>query len=80
MSEYKTTIEITERKKVVIKGVNSIVNFDNDYVVLDTVDGRLSVRGNNMSVTDLSKANSTIEIVGSVVGVEFDEKKRGLWG
>ena len=78
--EYKTKISLAERRFLNVVGVNSIVSFDSDYVTINTVDGRLTIRGKELTITDLSKANSTVEVVGIIDGIEFDEKKRGIWG
>ena len=78
--EYKSLLTLVERKTLKIVGANCILGADNDYILIDTSDGKLTVRGKHLTITDLSKSNNTIEVVGIIDEVEFDEKKKGFWG
>ena len=78
--EYKTMITLVERQTLKVVGVNSVIAFDSDYVSINTTDGKLLIHGKQLAITDLSKSNNTIEVVGIIDSIEFDEKKRGIWG
>ncbi len=65
-----------------MEGVNDIRGFDDGYVSLDTVSGKISVEGNDLKIESLTKEGGTIYITGDVSGVfiSSDEKKKGIFG
>ena len=74
-------IKIENKTSFVADGVLAVLTFDNDYLSLETVNGRLSVEGKDLKILDLSKECFKITVSGDITGVFFEgEKKRGLFG
>lgn len=83
-------MDSTNRSKITLvigssfsmEGVNDIRGFDEGYVSLDTVSGRISVEGNDLKIESLTKEGGMIYISGNVSGVfiSSDEKKKGFLG
>lgn len=65
-----------------MEGVNDIRGFDDGYVSLDTVSGRINVEGSDLKIESLTKENGNIYISGGVSGVYIlsEEKKKGIFG
>ncbi len=62
-------------KSFSMSGVNNIRAFDEGYIVLDTVVGRVSVEGLNMKIESLIKEGGNIFISGDITGAFSSETK-----
>ena len=70
-----TSILIIERSSVTVDGVESVLGFDESYVALDTVAGKITVEGQGLKIENLSKESGEILITGRVNGVFYEEEK-----
>lgn len=80
-------INLQDRSRLTITGVEDVRSFDDVSIVMKTVFGMIAVDGNGLHITSLSKKTGEIYIEGDIGGVIFfdpDEntgkKKRGLFG
>ena len=66
-------------KSFSMSGVNDIRAFDDGYILIDTVFGRVSVEGSDMKIESLNKEGGTIFVSGDITGAfssdAKDEKK-----
>ncbi len=75
-------IKINNKKVFTADGIQAVLSFDDDFLSLETINGRLSIEGKELKIVDLSKENGKITVVGNIGGVFFegDKKKKGLFG
>ena len=70
-----TSLCIRERSNVTIDGVENVLGFDESYVSLMTVVGRIVVEGRELKIESLSKENGEISVIGKIDGVFYTEEK-----
>lgn len=83
MQETKNVseIKIKNRCEITINSVDAILAFDEEYVLLDSGDGRVSVEGQRLKIDSFDKEKREVTILGEISGVFYSEKKsRGLFG
>lgn len=76
------SIEIKNKNMFISDGILAVLSFDDDYLSLDTVNGKLAIEGKDLKIIDLSKENTKITVSGDISGVFFDsdKKKKGFFG
>ena len=79
------TLTLCDRKSLEVNGVNDVIRFDEEGVVLSTVCGTLTVEGTSLHVRVLNLEEGKVEIDGKVDALlYFDASedggtKRGLF-
>ncbi|MBQ4054077.1 MAG: sporulation protein YabP [Clostridia bacterium] len=66
---------ITRREKIELTGVCEVISFDENTVVMQTLDGNLTVDGTEMNVTGLDLSNGRVTVSGRLVGLYYIEQK-----
>ena len=69
-------------KSFSMSGVNVIRGFDEGYILLDTVFGRISVEGSDMKIESLSKEGGNIFVSGGITGAfssDVKDEKKGFF-
>ena len=56
-------ITINSRKNGTISGVNDVISFDTEKIILDTIGGILTIRGQKLHVKRLSVEKGEVDIV-----------------
>ena len=64
-------VMIRARKLIEISGVTSVVGFDSESIVLDTTEGRLTVEGRELAVSDLSVSDGKISASGEIISLQY---------
>lgn len=67
-------ITIDSRKSCKISGVVDALSFDEHEVMLETVDGMLKIRGNDMHVSRLNLDKGELDVEGRVDCLEYTDK------
>ncbi len=70
-----TSLVIKERASVSVDGVENVLGFDESYVALATVAGKIIVEGEGLKIENLSKNSGEILISGKISGVLYSEEK-----
>ena len=72
---------IKDRKSISLDGVISIESFNDDYLVLKTQGGNLSIEGEGLRIDSLNKDDGKISVVGRINGVFYSDgsAKQGLF-
>lgn len=71
------SINIVDRKSVLITGVNKVENFDNEEFLLITSLGILVIKGSDLELIKFDSASGTVSIKGYVTGFSYvDEEKK----
>ena len=70
-----TTLIIKERTCAKIDGVENVLGFDESYVSLMTVAGKIIFEGQDLKIESLTKDNGEIVICGKISGALYEEQK-----
>lgn len=75
------SIILEERNKVSIGGVEDVVAFDEESIVLDTVKGRLIIKGDNIHITQFDTKTGDLWATGdfTALGYTSAEKTNGFF-
>lgn len=77
-------IFIEDRKKLRITGVEDVESFDDDSVVIYTVEGSMTVTGADFRINKLNIENGELEIDGELDSIRYSGGRRdehgGFWG
>ena len=78
MASFNHSINMTERKNIVISGVKKIENFDDQEFLIETTMGYLQVKGNSLEIIKLDTYQGTVSIKGKFDSVSYkDSDKKG---
>lgn len=73
-------ITLNNRGNGVITGVNAVISFDPNEVLLETEQGMLLIKGNELNVTKLTLDKGEVEVDGRVDSFTYSDMKPGLKG
>ena len=71
----KQTLSVCNREKLNLDGVINVEGFDESYVSLSTVGGRVVVEGSALKIEELTKDDGAILISGKIDGVFYTDEK-----
>ena len=78
INSYNHSINMLERKTLVITGVKKIDTFDNFHFILDTTMGYMIIKGNELELVKLDTLSGNLTIKGIVDSLEYiKEKQKG---
>ena len=84
MEEVRTSkgqkITLMNRGSGSVTGVNAVISFDPNEVLLDTEQGMLLIKGKDLNVTKLAMDKGEVEIDGRVDSFTYSDMKPGLKG
>lgn len=79
MGEQKLSLE--DRSRLSVTGVNRVVRFEEELVVLETDLGTLHIHGQELKLQDLSLEGSRAAVEGRISALIFEEPRdRGVLG
>ena len=73
-------LHIDNRNRIVLTGIAEVISFDDKQVVLDTVQGMLSIYGEGLRVDRLTIDNGEAGIEGKVYKIEYTDSKGNSGG
>ncbi|MBR3503528.1 MAG: sporulation protein YabP [Clostridia bacterium] len=75
------SLELTERKKAVVRGVQAVDSFNEQMVTLVTTGGALTLLGSGLHVSHLSLEEGQLLVEGEIAALEYDSARRagGSW-
>ena len=71
------SLELTERKKAVVRGVQAVDSFNEQMVTLITTGGALTLLGSGLHVSHLSLEEGQLLVEGEITALEYDSAPRG---
>ncbi|MDO5154677.1 MAG: sporulation protein YabP [Eubacteriales bacterium] len=71
-------ITLTNRKAGIITGVNAVVSFDTNEILLETELGILLIKGAELNVTRLTLEKGEVEVDGHIDSLTYSDMKPGL--
>jgi len=79
MEEKITTVphklHVDNRNRIILTGIAEVISFDDKQVVLETVQGMLSIYGEGLKVDRLTIDNGEAGIEGKVYKMEYTDSK-----
>lgn len=71
------SFSVSERKNIIISGVVKIDSFDNEEFLLETVQGYMNIKGENLEVVKLDTYQGNITIKGKICSITYiDENSK----
>ncbi|NLA33724.1 MAG: sporulation protein YabP [Tenericutes bacterium] len=71
VSNYSHSINIVERKNIIITGVKKIESFDNEEFLLETALGYLIIKGEGLEVIKLDTIQGNVSIKGFIKSLVY---------
>ena len=71
LNSYNHSINLLERKTLVITGVKKIENFDNLHFLLETTMGFMIVKGESLELIKLDTLAGNVNIKGSINSINY---------
>lgn len=78
INQYK--LVMTNRKNLIVEGVQNVESFDDEEIILDTKMGTLILKGENLHVVQLNLENGTFIVEGLCRSLDFSDEKKGIKG
>ncbi len=74
-------IIIEDRKKLTLSGVKDVISFDDETLLLETVLGRLTVKGAGLHIVNFDTAGGDLFAEGKIYAAVYtsDEKNGGFF-
>ena len=64
---------LENRNKLSVSGVNDVLSFDDEVVIMETELGLLTVKGNNLKINKLSIDTSEVIVEGEINNLSYSE-------
>ena len=74
-SNLMQNLVLENREKLSISGVNDVLSFDDQIVILETGLGLLTIKGENLRINKLSLDNEEVIIEGEINNLSYSEKE-----
>ncbi len=71
IGNYNHTINLVERKNLMITGVKKIENFDEEEFLMETAMGFLAVKGEGLQLIKLDTLQGNVTIKGMISGFSY---------
>lgn len=73
LATFSHTINITERKNIIVSGVKKIDNFDENEFLIETTMGYLFVKGTELEIIKLDTYQGNVSIKGKIDSLIYKE-------
>lgn len=74
------SLSLNERKKLTMTGVTEVVSFDDQWVVLKTALGTLTVQGQNLQLKQLTLDGGNVAVDGEISSLVYEQPRaKGGW-
>ena len=68
------SFSVSERKNIIITGVVKIDSFDKEEFLIETVQGDMNIKGENLEVVKLDTYQGNVTIKGKINGINYIEE------
>lgn len=68
-------LSLDNRKRLTMSGIKDVVSFDLTQILLESTQGMIHIKGNDIKVTRLSLENGEVDIDGTVDSITYSEVK-----
>ncbi|MGG7079060.1 sporulation protein YabP [Clostridium sardiniense] len=70
----KSKMELENRKKLSLTGVDEVMSFDDEKIVLNTILGKLKINGQGLKMNKLDVKNGDVIIEGHITSMIYSGK------
>lgn len=67
-------INIEDRKKIRVTGVENVESFNDNTIVLKTINGGLIIKGEELNINNLNVEDGNLNIIGKINGVNYSAR------
>jgi len=67
-------ITVEDREKVVITGVEQVESYNDNVVILNTIKGGITVKGEGLNISKLNLDDGSVIIGGKINGINYSSK------
>ncbi|SNX54032.1 sporulation protein YabP [Thermoanaerobacterium sp. RBIITD] len=78
-SNKQQNITIQNREKMQVTGVDNVVSFDDELVILETALGLLTIKGQDLHINKLNLDEGNVSIDGELVSLTYSDRS-GIMG
>lgn len=75
LEEPRGNIVLENRKKLTLTGVEEVISFDDEKILLNTKLGFLTIKGSELKMNKLDVQNGDVIIVGNVSSIVYSSKE-----
>ena len=75
LEEPRGNIILGNRNKLVLKGAEEVISFDDEKILLNTSLGFLTIKGSELKMNKLDVQNGDVIIVGNVSSIVYSGKE-----
>lgn len=76
IASFNHSINVTERKNIVISGVKKIDNFDDQEFMIETTMGYLKISGSDLEIIKLDTYQGNVSIKGKIDSLSYKEDSK----
>ena len=79
---FNHSINIVERKNIIISGVKKIENFDSEEFLLETTMGFVIIKGSDLEIIKLDTYQGAVSIKGTIISLTYADsikKEEGVF-
>ncbi|MDD6879054.1 MAG: sporulation protein YabP [bacterium] len=73
VNNYNHSINMVERKNLIVTGVKKIDNFDSEEFLIETTMGHLVIKGLDLELVKLDTMQGNISIKGTIISFSYIE-------
>ncbi len=75
--ELEHQVKLNNRKTLEISGVKEVDSFDNEEFLLETVQGYMIIRGQNLQLKNLDVSSGNVTIKGRIYELSYIDEAQG---
>jgi len=75
LEEPRSNIVLENRKKLTLTGVEEVISFDDEKILLNTKLGFLTIKGSELKMNKLDVQNGDVIIVGNLASIVYSSKE-----
>ena len=75
LEEPKCNISLENRKRLILTGVEEVISFDDEKILLNTKLGFLTIKGSELKMNKLDVKNGDVIIVGKISSMVYSSKE-----
>lgn len=76
IASFNHSINVTERKNIVISGVKKIDNFDDQEFMIETTMGYLKINGSDLEIIKLDTYQGNVSIKGKIDSLSYKDTQK----
>lgn len=67
-------ITIEDRKRMLVTGVEQVENFNDNTIILTTINGGITIKGEELNISKLNVEDGNVKIQGKINGVNYSSR------